>query len=210
MIARGSAMTANINPDLQHLARDIETLKPDPNNARKHSRRNLDAIAASLREYGQNKPIVASRGVIVAGNGTLEAARSLGWDQIAVIEFRGAGVQRMGYALADNRTAELADWDFNKLNAQLNLFENQLELQYLWSKEEMEAMSSPSQAGELGRTPEQNLETFQSNTIKQIVLYLEEKEYIEVLQKFRKIMGEHGIETSTDVVLMLLNHYEKN
>ena len=49
----------------------IESLELDPNNARKHSKRNLDAIAASLEKFGQRKPIVIHNGVVIAGNGTL-------------------------------------------------------------------------------------------------------------------------------------------
>ena len=51
----------------------IESLKLDPNNARKHSKRNLDAIKASLEKFGQRKPIFVHNGVVIAGNGTLEA-----------------------------------------------------------------------------------------------------------------------------------------
>jgi ParB-like chromosome segregation protein Spo0J len=60
----------------------IADLSLDPNNARKHSQRNLDAIAASLKQFGQRKPIVVHRGVVLAGNGTVEAAKTLGWTEI--------------------------------------------------------------------------------------------------------------------------------
>lgn len=200
-------MIANINPDLQPLARDIKTLKPDPQNVRKHSRRNLEAIAASLMKYGQQKPVVALNGIVVAGNGTLEAALSLGWEQLAVTEFKGNGAVR-GYALADNRTAELAEWDFEKLSNQLNLFENQLELQTLWSSEELQALSTSSDAGEIGLVPTERKIIFENNTIKQIVLYLEDAQYKEVMLRLRKIAEEFELTTNTDVVLKLLEHYE--
>lgn len=202
-------MIANINPDLKHLVRDIASLKQDPQNVRKHSLRNLQAIAASLSKYGQQKPIVASRGVVLAGNGTLEAALGLGWDKIAVTEFSGVGINRTGFALADNRTAELAEWDFEKLSDQLNLFENQMELTSLWSQEELNAMNAPSAAGDLGSTPDEKLRTFETNTIKQIVIYLEDAEYKDVLMRFRRIMEEKKLESSTDVVLLLLNNYDQ-
>jgi ParB-like chromosome segregation protein Spo0J len=57
----------------------IEKLTFDPANARKHSDENLSAIASSLKEFGQRKPIVITfDNVIVAGNGTVEAAKFLG------------------------------------------------------------------------------------------------------------------------------------
>jgi hypothetical protein len=94
----------------------------DPENARKHSQVNLKAIRESLELFGQAKPIViTSDNVVVAGNGTLQAAISLGWTEINVVrlpkEWDAAMVK--AYALADNRTAELAEWDKDVLVAQL-------------------------------------------------------------------------------------------
>ena len=99
----------------------IESLKLDPNNARKHSRRNLDAIAASLNKFGQRKPIVVHNGVVIAGNGTLEAAKSLGWKEIAVSVCPADwdADTAKAYALADNRSSELAEWDDKILSTQL-------------------------------------------------------------------------------------------
>jgi ParB-like chromosome segregation protein Spo0J len=90
----------------------VDSLSLDPANARKHGKRNLDAIAASLRRFGQQKPIVVdSRGVVRAGNGTLMAAKSLGWTHVDVVRSDLAGSELAAFAIADNRTAELAEWD---------------------------------------------------------------------------------------------------
>jgi DNA modification methylase len=100
----------------------IADLLLDPENARKHSQKNLDAIKASLTKFGQRKPIVTnSAGVILAGNGTVEAARSLGWDHIEVVVVPSDWDEATAraFALADNRTAELAEWDENVLAKQL-------------------------------------------------------------------------------------------
>jgi len=101
---------------------DIADLTPDPRNARTHDKRNLDAIAHSLREFGQRKPIVVTfDGVVIAGNGTLEAAKQLGWKQITISrapeEWDEATVR--AYALADNQTGALASWDDAILKATL-------------------------------------------------------------------------------------------
>jgi ParB-like chromosome segregation protein Spo0J len=106
---RGQRM---IPESLRPLARPIADLKPDPQNARLHNERNLNAIKASLNKFGQQKPIVAlPDGTVIAGNGTLEAAKSLGWTMIAVNVFNGSAIEAKAYAIADNRTAELAEWD---------------------------------------------------------------------------------------------------
>ena len=99
----------------------IEKLSNDPANARKHNDRNIEAIVGSLRRFGQQKPIVVDvSGVVRAGNGTLEAARRLGWKDIDCVETKLKGSDAIAYAIADNRTAELADWDDDVLAAQLN------------------------------------------------------------------------------------------
>jgi site-specific DNA-methyltransferase (adenine-specific) len=99
----------------------ISDLTLDPNNARKHSDKNLKAIAASLDKFGQRKPIVVHRGVVIAGNGTVEAAKSLGWKDITVAEVpeEWDANTAKAYALADNRSAELAEWDEGELAKQL-------------------------------------------------------------------------------------------
>ena len=99
----------------------IESLTLDPNNARKHSKRNLDAIAASLNKFGQRKPIVVHNGVVIAGNGTLEAAKTLKWKEIAIsrVPDDWDNDTAKAYALADNRSAELAEWDQIALTNQL-------------------------------------------------------------------------------------------
>jgi hypothetical protein len=98
---------------LRALAVAVDDLHPDPSNARKHGPRNLDAIKGSLAAFGQRKPIVVQReGMIVrAGNGTLEAAKALGWEQIAAVVIDEDSAQAVQFAIADNRTAELAEWD---------------------------------------------------------------------------------------------------
>jgi len=98
---------------LRPLAVSIDSLHHDAANARRHGERNLDAIRASLAQFGQRKPIVVQRdGMIVrAGNGTLEAARALGWTEIAAVIIVEDGTTAAQFAIADNRTAELAEWD---------------------------------------------------------------------------------------------------
>ena len=101
--------------------RSIAELSNDPANARKHSDRNIESIVASLRRFGQQKPIVIdTTGVVRAGNGTLEAARRMGWETIDAVTTELKGSDAVAYAIADNRTAELAEWDDDVLAAQLN------------------------------------------------------------------------------------------
>ncbi len=100
----------------------IKDLTADPQNARQHDEKNLKAIQGSLNQFGQRKPIVITEaGVIVAGNGTVEAAKRLGWTKIDAVKVPGDWTpdQIKAFALADNRTAELANWDKEVLATQL-------------------------------------------------------------------------------------------
>jgi ParB-like chromosome segregation protein Spo0J len=96
----------------------ISSLSTDPANARKHPERNLDQIKASLRRFGQQKPIVVdTANVVRAGNGTLTAAKALGWTTIAAVRSDLTRTELTAYAIVDNRSAELAEWDTELLAA---------------------------------------------------------------------------------------------
>lgn len=107
----------NITEDLKHLKQSASDLVLDPANARKHNKRNIEAIAASLSKFGQRKPIIVQKdGMVVrAGNGTLEAAKSLGWSHVAAVVLDDDNTTAAAFAIADNRTAELAEWDNDAL-----------------------------------------------------------------------------------------------
>jgi ParB family transcriptional regulator, chromosome partitioning protein len=102
-----------IAAELRGLAQPIDSLIPDPRNAKIHGDRNLAAIKASYQRFGQRKNIVAVAGtnVVIAGNGQLAAAKALGWTHVAVSYFADEPSAR-AFALADNRTSEIdVAWD---------------------------------------------------------------------------------------------------
>ncbi len=99
----------------------IDTLTPDPNNARKHNAKNLEATKLSLENFGQQKPIVVdATNTVRAGNNTLAAAIALGWTDILIIRSELDETNLTAYALADNRSAELAEWDEPLLESTLD------------------------------------------------------------------------------------------
>jgi DNA modification methylase len=101
---------------LKSLAVPIDSLQGLPGNPR---RGDVDAVATSLSRFGQRKPIVVRRddGTIIAGNHTWQAAKKLGWSEIAVAYVGDDDVTAQAYALADNRTAELGSYDDELLKA---------------------------------------------------------------------------------------------
>lgn len=88
----------------------MDALSPDPVNARKG---NVSVIAASLREFGQHRPLVVQRGSnrIIAGNHTYEAAQALGWSEIEVFYVDDDDLKAVRRAIADNATNDQATWD---------------------------------------------------------------------------------------------------
>ena len=104
-----------IADDLQPLAIKLEDLKLDPKNARRHPDRNLRDIRASLKKFGQRKPIVVQDtpdGFIVrAGNGTLQATKALKREYIAVVRIKEDDAMARAFAIADNRSGETSEWD---------------------------------------------------------------------------------------------------
>jgi DNA modification methylase len=108
--------------ELQKLATPLDDLTVDPNNARIHDERNVEAVRLSLERFGWRGLIVAREidGTVLAGNCRIEAARQLGWTHAPVLFVEGTDAEIRAYAITDNRTAELAGWDMAVLVKQLD------------------------------------------------------------------------------------------
>jgi len=101
-----------ITESLRPLAVPIDSLHEDPANAREGH--DVARIAASLKAYGQRKPLVANRlqdGKIEAGNGTFRAAKLLGWSHVAVVFVDDDPATAAAFGIADNRVGEFSRWD---------------------------------------------------------------------------------------------------
>ena len=98
----------------------ISLLREYDNNPRNNDGA-VDAVAASIREFGFKVPIVIDKdNVIIAGHTRLKAAKSLGLDTVpCIIADDLTEEQVKAFRLADNKTAELAGWDFAKLEEEL-------------------------------------------------------------------------------------------
>jgi hypothetical protein len=119
--------THNIAAPLETLAAPVTNLTELPGNPR---RGDIDAIARSLRVFGQRKPVTARVtgrdenddpvGYVTAGNHTLHAARDrLGWSHLAVVWIEEDETTANAWALADNRLSEIGDNDPDELAALL-------------------------------------------------------------------------------------------
>lgn len=99
---------------------DIEKVKPYANNPRKNDDA-VEATANSIKEFGWQQPIVVDKdGVIIVGHTRLKAAQKLGMDNVPVVVANQlTGEQVKAYRLADNKSGELAEWDFGLLDDEL-------------------------------------------------------------------------------------------
>jgi ParB-like chromosome segregation protein Spo0J len=115
--------------ELRPLARSIDEARLDPANENVHDEGSIAAIAASLARYGQRTPIVVNKktGYIAKGNGTWLAARKNGWTKLAMVFVTDDASTHTGYRLADNRTAQLAHFDDERLAASIALLKEQEE-----------------------------------------------------------------------------------
>lgn len=110
----------------------ISELVPDPSTLRVRDARAVDTLAASLRELGAGRSVVVDKnGTVLAGNGTLEAAKSAGIEEVIIVETNGRQLvvvkrpdwspeQALAYAIADNRTGDLSKFDYEGLGAALS------------------------------------------------------------------------------------------
>ena len=101
--------------------RAVEDLKVNPRNARTHSARQVQQIAASVREFGWVAPIVVDEeGTVLAGHGRLQAAPLLGLGEVPTIQVKHlTPARKRAFMLADNRLAELSGWDEDLLAIEL-------------------------------------------------------------------------------------------
>ena len=97
------------------------SLKSDPRNARTHSKRQLQQIVASIRQFGFTNPVLIDpKGVLIAGHGRLLAAKSIGMAEVPTIELVGLNdAQKTALRLADNKIALGAGWDLDILKVEL-------------------------------------------------------------------------------------------
>ena len=127
----------------------VSEVIPDPSNARQHGPRNLEAIKASLQAFGQQKPIVVDdRQICLAGNGTLEAVKALGWETVEVVRSGLDPAEAIAYGIADNRTAELAEWDTGALEKLLSGLDEDMQALLQFGAEDLADLTRPDDEAE--------------------------------------------------------------
>ena len=104
---------------------NVDEIIPYENNPRKNEAA-IDKVAASIKEFGFKVPIIVdSENVIVAGHTRLKAAEQLGLKTVPVIMADDLTEEQIkAFRIADNKTSELSEWDFERLYAEMSEIEN--------------------------------------------------------------------------------------
>ncbi|MCL2640777.1 MAG: DNA modification methylase, partial [Phycisphaerales bacterium] len=136
--------------------REIDTIHPYPGNPRQNDDA-VDAVAASLKEFGFRQPIVVdAEGVIVVGHTRFKAAQKLGLTQVPVHVATDLTVAQVkAYRISDNATNEIAEWDYELLPIELTALKDmnfelgllgfdQEELKRIMSGDVQEGMTDPN------------------------------------------------------------------
>src|SRR5436309_14166013 len=101
--------------------RPAEELKPNPANARIHSRKRIRQIANSIEAFGFNVPVLVDAELnVICGHGRLLACRELGWTEVPTLCLDHlTPAQARAFMIADNRLTEISSWDDRLLAQQL-------------------------------------------------------------------------------------------
>ena len=140
---------------MQLVTRLLKDIHPYPNNPRKNAGA-VEAVAESIRQCGYVAPIIVDEeGVILAGHTRYKALQKVGYTEAQVIVKEGlTEEQKKKYRLLDNKTNELAGWDFDLLADELEGLDfGDLDLD--WGLDEVEALDLGGTPGE----PEEETET---------------------------------------------------
>lgn len=116
---------------MEIIYKKVDELIPYVNNARTHSKEQVNQICASINEYGFTNPIlIDEKGMIIAGHGRLMASKQLEMEEVPCIELKGlTEAQKKAYIIADNKMALNAGWDEELLKLELeNLKESDFDL----------------------------------------------------------------------------------
>ena len=114
------------DPELEIVRLPVGALKPYEGNAKLHTSEQIDAVEASIREFGFGNPCIvwhdeAGEPVIVAGHARVTAAKNLGFTEVpCIIRDDLSDAERRAYVLADNQTTMMTGWDPDQLAYELD------------------------------------------------------------------------------------------
>lgn len=131
---------------------DIDCLVPYENNAKEHTRAQIDAVEASIKEFGFRAPVIVWRNAdgmleVVAGHARITAAKNLGIRKVPCVSCDDlSDAQRRAYTLVDNQTTMMTGWDSDMLAYELDVLSDEFDMTSLGFTDEMVGMADEVEA----------------------------------------------------------------
>ena len=126
----------------------LALIKPYWRNPRNNEQA-VAAVAKSIEDYGYNSPIIVDKEyVVIAGHARLKALQSLGWKKAAVVVADLPDEKAKEYRIADNKTGEIADWDFPELVEELRSLTDPSEFQIFFPELDLSKLLEQSAGGD--------------------------------------------------------------
>jgi len=131
---------------------DIDCLVPYENNAKEHTRAQIDAVEASIKEFGFRAPVIVWRNAdgileVVAGHARITAAKNLGMKKVPCVSCDDlSDAQRRAYTLVDNQTTMMTGWDSDMLAYELDVLSDEFDMTSLGFTDEMVGMADEVEA----------------------------------------------------------------
>jgi len=179
---------------------NTDKIKPNPNNTRQHTDRDIQAIIQSIHKFGFRNPIICNKeGIILCGNGRYEAIKKMGITEVPVHYADLTEEEAKAFAIMDNRSAELSTWNLEYLLPQLESLKldglleftgfNEFDMKDL--NKELESLKPELEAQE---------DDFNSEDIKENIHKVERGD-IYLLGKHRLLCGDSTIKEDVDLLI---------
>ena len=221
---------SNIIKDLKSLAVSLDRLTILENNPRKGD---VKAVVKSYETFGQRKPIVVRKtgvnkagepvGEILAGNHQYQAAKNLGWTEIAVVWVEDDDSTASAYAIADNRIGLLGEWDLEKLIVSLQDLNYDLlnaasfdldevdDMRALFEESQIESDKIKKSLNEVDPVNdfEEKMKDYIEKSSRMIIFDYEIKDYIIAVELFSEHRKQRNLESNSEVLLAILKEHKK-
>ena len=196
---------------MKNISKRIKDLTHDPRNARVHPPEQLARLAGSIKEFGFLAPVLITKeDQIIAGHGRVEAARTAGLEEVPCIQVEHLSeAQQRAYVLADNRLAQMAEWDMEMVASEIKgLQELDFDTDFTgFSQAEVdEALRGVGEVdlGEGPKTMQEAAEEYEDSDFRQIILIYGVEEFDRVVEAMGEYAEQNGLTDNCEVLNHLL------
>lgn len=198
----------------------VDKLIPYINNARQHSEDQVLQIAASIKEFGFNAPIlIDSDQGIIAGHGRVQAAKKLGLTEVPCVRLDHlTDIQRKAYILADNKIALNASWDSQLLSVEIQtLKESDFDVLLTgFSMEDLQKLSDDMDEQRLNNIADGASDNDEPSTDRidaetaALSFPVDHDQKIVIFEAIRIAKAKHGLDTSGDALWSICKEWMEN